>query len=310
MTIEAERITARTERVADGAYAVVAPEGGWCVSNAGLVVGEDLVVLIDSAATQGRAEALRAEVGRVTDRPVDVLVTTHFHGDHHFGHHLFSPPALVVSHPAAREDLLGAGHAMQDLWPTVEWGEVPLRPPLLTVTDRSVLHAGDGLRIELRHLGVGHTRGDLVAWLPEQRVLFCGDLAMSGVTPFCLMGSVDGSLAALDELALWEPAVVVSGHGPVGGPEVLEATADYLWHVRELAARAGGRSALEIAEAEGPGPFADLVDPERLVPNLHRALVEARASSSGEDPRAAVLDVPAAYADMITYLGGPPVSHA
>lgn len=302
----------QVDDLADGVHALVAPGGGWCVSNAGLVVGDDLVVLVDSASTQRRAAVLRDEVLRLAGRLPDVLVTTHFHGDHHFGHSAFAPPALVVSHPAARAAILVAGLAMKDLWPDVDWGEITLRPPTTTVADGTVLHAGPGLPLELRHLGTAHTAGDLVAWLPEQRVLFAGDVAMSGVTPFCLMGSIAGSIAVLDELVTWEPRAVVTGHGPVGGPEVLRATAAYLRWVRELAddGRRRGLTALELARETGAGPWSHLRDPERLVPNLCRAYAEAEAEEAGRSPQEADLDIAGAYRQMVEYLGAPPVSRA
>src|SRR4051812_33078025 len=99
---------------------------------------------------------------------------------------------------------------------------------------------GLGLRVELLHLGPGHTAGDTVVWLPDQRVLFAGDLVFSGVTPFVLMGSLDGSLRVLDRLRALEPLHVVPGHGPLGGPELLDTNADYLRWVAELARMGSG----------------------------------------------------------------------
>ncbi|MFF9778143.1 MBL fold metallo-hydrolase [Streptomyces sp. NPDC013978] len=293
--------------VADGVYAFVQPDGGWCLNNAGLVVGEGgHSVLVDTAATETRARQLRAEVLRRTATPPRTVVNTHFHGDHTFGNHLF-PEAVVVAHERTRSDMAAAGLHLTSLWPDVCWGDIELVLPEVTFRDALTLHAG-GVRVELLHLGpAAHTTNDTVVWLPEQRVLFTGDLVMSGVTPFCVMGSVSGSLDALERMRRLDPLVVVPGHGPVGGPETLDANAAYFHWLRDLARQgvAEGTTPLELARAIGPGPFAGLLDAERLVPNLHRAYAEEHGAAAGQE-----LDIPALFQEMTAYNGGLPVCRA
>ncbi|MEU6381120.1 MBL fold metallo-hydrolase [Streptomyces sp. NPDC046909] len=293
--------------IADGVFAYVQPDGGWCLNNAGLVVGADgQAVLVDTTATERRARRLRAEVLRTVAEPPRTLVTTHFHGDHTFGHRYF-PEALVVAHENARTDMAAAGLGLTTLWPGVEWGDVAPTLPHLTYRDSLTLHVGDD-RVELIHLGpAAHTTGDTAVWLPRQRVLFTGDVVMNGVMPFCLMGSVSGSLDALRRLRALEPVTVVPGHGAVGGPELIDADEEYFrWLVR-LAERglAAGLTPLELARAEGAGPYAGLLDAERLVPNLHRAYAEAGGAEAG-----APLDVGALFREMAEYHGGLPDCHA
>lgn len=294
-------------KVADGVYAFVQGDGGWCLNNAGLVVGDGGVsVLVDTAATEARARRLRAEVLRVAGTPPRTLVNTHFHGDHTFGNHLF-PEAVVFAHERTRSHMAAAGLHLTSLWPEVCWGDIELALPEVTYRDALTVHAG-GVRVELLHLGpAAHTTNDTAVWLPEQRVLFTGDVVMSGVTPFCLMGSVGGSLAALDRMRRLDPLVVVPGHGPVGGPELFDADEAYFRRLRDLARQgvADGVSPLELARAAGPGPFAGLLDAERLVPNLHRAYAEERGAAPG-DP----LDVPALFREMTEYHGGLPACRA
>jgi len=293
--------------IADGVFAYVQPDGGWCLSNAGLVVGADAqAVLVDTAATERRARRLRTEVLRIAAAPPRTLVTTHFHGDHTFGHRFF-PEAVVVAHENARTEMAAAGLGLTTLWPDVKWGDIGLTLPQVTYQDRLTLHLGED-RAELIHLGpAAHTTGDTAVWLPRQRVLFAGDVVMNGVTPFCLMGSVSGSLAALRRLRALGPAVVVPGHGPVGGPELLDADGEYFqWLTRQAqAGAAAGLSPLELARAQGPGPYAALRDAERLVPNLHRAYAELAGAAPG-----APLDVGALFREMTAYHGGLPACHA
>lgn len=296
---------ARLTEIADGVFAYVQPHGGWCLNNAGLLTDGTDSALVDTAATQARALRLREEALRIAERPPRLLVNTHFHGDHTFGNFVF-PEATVVGHERARSDIAAAGLHLTGLWPEVCWGDLEVVPPHLTYRDHLTVHVGS-LRAELLHLGPAHTTGDTVVWLPEQRVLFTGDLVMAGATPFCPMGSVSGSLEALRALRALGARTVVPGHGPVGGPELFDVDEHYLRRLQRLAEEglAAGRSPLETAREAGPGPYADLLDAERLVPNLHRAYAEALGAPPGEP-----LDIPALFAEMTRYHGGLPACHA
>ncbi|MFD5566109.1 MBL fold metallo-hydrolase [Kitasatospora griseola] len=292
--------------IAAGVYAFEQLPGGWCLNNAGLIVDDGRSVLIDTAATEARARQLRAEVERIAPDGPDLVVNTHFHGDHVFGNAVFPSRATVIAHEGTRADIAEAGLGLRGIWPDVDWGDTGLRLPDLTFRDRLVLRTGR-LTVELLQVGPAHTPDDVVAWVPERGVLFTGDVAWSGVTPYVLMGSIEGSLRALDRLLALEPQIVVPGHGPVGGPEVLHATAAYLRWLRDLAeaGRRAGRSALETARAADLGPYATLVDAERLVGNLHRAYAELDGLAPGER-----LDVAASFREMAAYHGGLPQCHA
>ncbi|MEU9443047.1 MBL fold metallo-hydrolase [Streptomyces sp. NPDC048304] len=295
----------RLTEIAGGVFAFVQPDGGWCLNNAGLITDGAEAVLVDTAATRARGLRLRQEALRIAPAPPRLLVNTHFHGDHTFGNCVF-PEATVVGHERARDDIVAAGLHLTGLWPDVCWGELDVVPPQLTYRDRMTVYAGS-VRVELLHFGPAHTTGDTVVWLPGQRVLFTGDLVMSGVTPFCPMGSVSGSLETLRELRALGARVVVPGHGPVGGPELFDVDEGYLRRLQRLAAQglAAGASPLQTAREAGPGPYAGLLDAERLVPNLHRAYAEALGGRPG-DP----LDIPELFAEMTRYHGRPPACHA
>ncbi|HEY9472565.1 MAG TPA: MBL fold metallo-hydrolase [Mycobacteriales bacterium] len=292
--------------VADRVYAYVQPAGGWCVNNAGVLVGPEGVVLVDTAATERRARWLAAAVRGLGGGRVHTVINTHHHGDHTFGNHLFSPPAAVVGHELAREEMIGTGLALTRLWPGVDWGDVRVVPPGVTFRDTLTLHLGDR-RCELIHVGPAHTTNDVVVWLPADRVLFVGDVALSGCTPFNLMGSIAGSLVALDRLRGLGAKTVVCGHGPVSGPEVLDETAHYLRWIQQVAAgsQPRGITPLQAAREAGLADFAHLLDPERIVGNLHRAYAELGGGELGEP-----LDVAPVFGEMIEYNGGtlPPSS--
>jgi cyclase len=297
------------EEVAEGVYAWVQPPGGWCLNNAGLVVGDGGAVLVDTAATEGRTRRLREAVREVAPDGPDTVVNTHFHGDHVFGNGQFAPRATIVAHEGTRADIAEAGLGLRQLWPEVEWGETPLTLPTLTFRDGLTLHTGGRTapRVELLHLGPAHTATDVVAWVPDRGVLFTGDVAWSGVTPYVLMGSVSGSLRALERMRSLRPRTVVAGHGPVGGPEVLDLTESYLRRVRQLAEEGlrDGRSALETARRADLGAYGRLLDSERLVGNLHRAYAELQGLPPGER-----IDVAESFKEMCVFHGGLPTCHA
>ncbi|MDT0494353.1 MBL fold metallo-hydrolase [Streptomyces griseus] len=293
-------------KVADGVYAYVQPDGGWCLNNAGLVVGSERSVLVDTAATEARTRRLRAETGRIVPAGPDYVVNTHFHGDHTFGNGQFAPRAAIVAHEGTRADSAEAGLGLRGLWPDVEWGSTPLVLPDVTFDGSLTLRLG-GLRVELLHVGPAHTAHDVVAWIPERSVLFTGDVVWSRVTPFVLFGSVSGSLRALDRMRALGARTVVPGHGPVGGPELFDFTEEYLRFLRGVAEDGvrDGLPPLETARRTDLGAFAGLVDAERLAGNLHRAYAEAEGLPPG-----ARIDVARSFQEMVAFNGGLPACHA
>ncbi|MFI8931163.1 MBL fold metallo-hydrolase [Streptomyces sp. NPDC053474] len=288
--------------IADGVYAFVQPDGGWCLSNAGVLPDADHTVVVDTAATISRAAVLRGHTERLRGDARLTVVNTHQHGDHTFGNCLFAPDALFLAHATARTDMARSGLGLTRLWPDVGWGPVRLTLPHVTYTDRLTVHRADD-EIQLLHPGPAHTLGDTVVWLPRQRVLFTGDIVMNGVTPYCLMGSVAGTLAALRELRALGATTVVPGHGPVCGPEALDTCARYLRWVQRLAEDgiSAGLTPVEVARETRLGEWADLLDTERLVPNLVRAYAEDRGGH---------VDEMAAFGQMLEFHGGLPACHA
>jgi cyclase len=293
-----------TVEVADGVFAYVQPDGSWWLNNAGFVVGAGDVVGIDSTSTERRTRALIDAIGAVTATPVRTLVNTHHHGDHTNGNCLFAG-ATIVGHRNCRDgvraQVIGG---LEPVFGDVDWGDLEIRPASVVFDDHLDLYAGDR-RIELHHIGTpAHTTGDVVAWLPDDGVLFCGDLAFNGGTPFVLMGSVEGAIEACARVREFGAATLVPGHGEVCGVEVVDTAERYLQLVRRVAADAhdAGVAPLDAARDTDLGEFADLHDKERIVGNLHRAMFELAGA-----PRGAPIDILTAFGDMIAYNGGGPL---
>ena len=289
--------------IAEGVHAYLQLPGGWCLNNAGILVSGGQSALVDTTATEARARHLRATALQLNPAAPRAVVTTHFHGDHAFGNFVF-PEAVVIGHERTRTEMMAAGLHLTGLWPNVEWGGIELAPPTVTYRDRLTLQVG-AIRADLEHVGPAHTSNDTVVWLPGQKVLFTGDLAMNGVTHFCLMGSIAGSLAALERLRAFGATTVVPGHGPVCGPEVFDAVEGYLRLVRRLAKEGvrAGLTPLETARGAHLGRYADLLDPERLSANLRRAYAELQGLPA--DAPLALSERQAALGEMIEFNGGP-----
>ena len=296
-TIDAETIS-----IVDKAYAYVQHDGSWWINNAGFVVGSSGVVLIDTCSTEQRTRSLLGAIRSVTDAPIQAVVNTHHHGDHTYGNCL-TAPAPIIGHRLCREAAMRTGiKRYEDTFQQPDWGSLQFSPPTITFESRLDLWVDDTL-IELHAIGhPAHTSNDVVAWLPAQRVLYTGDLVFHGGTPFILMGSVGGSLRALDALRSFDAVTVVPGHGKLCTPAVFDDIERYLRMITRVAKRAqtSGASPLEAALDLDLGEFATLADSERLVGNLHRAMAELEGPAAND-----AVSLSAAIADMVTLRGGP-----
>ncbi len=291
------------EEVSPGIYAYIQLDGSWGLNNTGFITGSDAVSLVDTCFTEARTRAFLGSIANVTDLPIRTLVNTHHHGDHTHGNYLL-PGASIVGHELCRQTVIDTGlHTLHPLFPGVVWGDLELAPPFITFQDRLDLYVDD-LKLELHYMGPAHTTNDVVVWVPERRLLFTGDLVFNGGTPFVAMGSISGSLVAVDRLRQFDADVIVPGHGSVCGPEVIGDIEAYLRFVQETAREtfSSGLSPLDAAKKTALGRFANWHDTERIAGNLHRAYSELRG-----EPLGTVLDLGPIASDMVTLNGGEPV---
>jgi glyoxylase-like metal-dependent hydrolase (beta-lactamase superfamily II) len=228
--------------------------------NATLVVGEGRALVVDTLSTEGQARALLDAVRAVTPHPL-TIVNTHHHFDHSFGNAVLAAgtgtagaDAPVWAHEAAALLLRDSGPRLQREW-YEEWlphdadlagelGRMTIRPPDHTVRAEATLDIG-GRPVVLRHLGLGHTAGDLVAEVPGAGVVVAGDLVEEGAAP-CFGDAYPiawpDTLGALRR-TLPQGAKVVPGHGAVVSGEFVQAQHDELtalsWLIRETHADGG-----------------------------------------------------------------------
>lgn len=241
----------RAQAVADGVWfvqgeaALGSAANRNFISNAGFVVTPDGVVVVDALGSPALAQALLAEIRRITPQPVRYVIVTHYHADHIYGLQVFKDAgAQVIGHADGRSYLasdtarLRLAASREELFPFID-ETTRLVPADRWLDGDTVLTVG-GERFHIRHVGPAHTPEDVVVAVEGRGVLFAGDLVFRGRIPF--VGQADSSrwIQGLDGLMKLQPQVVVPGHGPLSREPVadLQATRDYLAYLRQTMGRA------------------------------------------------------------------------
>lgn len=274
---------AGTVELAAGVFAYVQATGGLCVANAGIIAGGDGATVIDALFTPEMTRSLLAETRRLSPAPIAQLLNTHHHVDHTLGNSLFPTETAIVAHARAKEEMQRVGLGVLDVIKRVAphfddaLDGASERLPDVTFEGNVLELDVSGRRLRLLHFGTGHTRGDVLVHLPDERLLFVGDVGFFGVTPLGLEGHfgkwIDVCRRVIDEI---DADVLVAGHGPVGTKADLAKMLGYLELVHDGARRAfdAGASQREAVAAIDLGEYAEWVEPERLIPNLARCYQE------------------------------------
>lgn len=272
--------------VAEGVFAYVQEGGGFCVSNAGVVIGGGEAVVIDALFSPPMTRAFRDAMTRAGLPLARLLVDTHHHVDHTLGNALF-PEASVIAHAKARAEMERVGLPKDRILaiaphfgPDLEGARVRL--PDVTVDGPASIWAG-GRRMDLVHLGAAHTVGDLLVHLPGERVLFAGDVAFHYVTPLAFEGHIGRWIEVCRRVEAMDVDVVVPGHGPVGTRADVARMRRYLELIHREARVAfdEGAPPEEAARRIPLGDYADWGEPGRLAINVARLYQEFRGELEG-----------------------------
>lgn len=261
------------------------PDGGWCKSNSGLVAADGQALLVDTLSDLPHTkELLSAVSAALPGTRIRTAVNTHADGDHCWGNQLLGDAEIITSAGTAHEFAHGlAPEFFRQLLDTADPDEPGGRYVLehfsafdlsgvvvpradRTYRERLPLSVG-GVDVELIEVGPAHTRGDTVAWVPSERVLYSGDILFIGGHPVMWEGPIDNWIAACQHLEQLRPELVVPGHGPVTDVAGVADFRAYLEHVRAEATRSYTRGipAVEAAISLPLGPWSHWSHPERLV---------------------------------------------
>lgn len=281
------KTTSFTE-IGDGLYAFTA-EGD---PNSGVIIGDDSVMVIEAQATPRLARAVIDEIRKVTDKPISHLALTHYHAVRVLGASAFGAGQVIMSEKA-RAMVVERGQEDWDSefarFPRLFEGheEIPgLTWPTTTFHGRMSVYLGKR-RIDLMHLGRAHTAGDIVIYVPDQNVMFTGDIVEYKSACYCGDGHFHDWPGTLDRIRGWKLDAIAPGRGDalIGSDMVkaaLDSTADFVTSTYAPAAKValrGGtlKDAWDAVRAECDPKFADYAIYEHCLPfNVARAFDEAR----------------------------------
>lgn len=282
-------VEVRFEPVAEGVYAYVGelgqrtPANEGLNANIGLVVTSAGAVLIDSGATFNSARQIHEAVGRVTSQPVRWVVNTGGQDHRWLGNGYFrAQGAEIMAHQQAEADMRSRGgeqlEGLRSALGPLASNTVPTFASRWITQPDERLEIG-GVAIEFKHRGGGHTPGDMLAWLPQQRVIFTGDVVyvdrLLGVLPFSQTRPWLATFAEIERLA---PTRIVPGHGRVTDLATAKAdTRDYLMALRSHMKKAvdDGVDMSTAVKSFDARPYMRLLNAADLMPgNASRTYLE------------------------------------
>ena len=260
--------------------------------NSGVIIGDDSVMIIEAQATPRLANKVIEKVREVTDKPISHLVLTHYHAVRVLGASAYNAPTIIMG-DAARGMVEERG---QEDWDS-EFGRFPrlfqghesipgLTYPTTTFSERMTVYLGKR-RVDLMHLGRAHTAGDIVAWVPDEEVMFTGDIVEYHSACYCGDGHFNDWGDTLDMIRSFDPRAIAPGRGDaLIGHDMVEAaiasTRDFVEStyrpVARVVARGGSlKEAWDAVRAECDPKFKDFAIYEHCLPfNVARAYDEAR----------------------------------
>lgn len=254
----------RLETLADGVYAALGKrEEGCDILNVGVVDLGESVLIFDAFMVPQTARELLGAIDQLIGKPVSALVYSHFHFDHTVGSAVFPQETTIISSHSTRElmlsgdpfgslegakgflprfiagltqeldntqdetvrrDIIGTRGAYTALQREID--NLTLRLPEITFKEELAIHDSHRV-VEVKAYDGGHSKGDTILYLPDERIVFVGDLVPIGRHPYLPGGDLLGWDAALEEIEAFNVAVVVGGHGRVGTQEDIRAMRRY-----------------------------------------------------------------------------------
>lgn len=259
----------KLEKLADGIYAAIHNnQGGYSICNSGIIDLGDKTIVIDPFISPAAARDLKQHAEYLTGKAVTLVLNLDPHSDHTRGNQVFVPGADILSTPNARKyiedhfekefeenknsasgelieiqkQLLKASGPEKDeliLWEDEykaiieSLPELKMTLPNITVGDTLIIY-GSKRRMVVIPTGTGHTNGDMVAYLPEDNIIFMSDQLFVKCHPYFGDGDPESWRNNLENLITLKPEIVIPGHGPVGDINSLYMMVDYIKTLKDL----------------------------------------------------------------------------
>ena len=215
--------------------------------NTGIIIGDDCVLVADTQATPAMAADVIRRIREVTDKPIKYVVLTHYHAVRVLGASAYAPQQILASQDTydliverGEQDKASEIGRFPRLFRDVESVPAGMTWPTMTFTGKMTLWLGK-LEVQLLQLGRGHTKGDTVVWLPQERTLLSGDLVEFDATPYAGDAYFKDWPQTLENVARLGARALVPGRGPalIGEEQVaagLKATGGFIADVRDAVA--------------------------------------------------------------------------
>lgn len=292
----------------NGCYAYLQPDGSWGWSNAGLVAdsGESLLVdtLFDLKLTREMLAAMRRAEPKAAAR-IGTLVNTHSNGDHTFGNQLVAGAEIIASKACAEEMIHDngaqrlaemkraatsaseAGAFLAEIFAPFDFEGIDVAMPTLTFEGELTRRVGNKT-VRLIQVGPAHTRGDVLAYVPQDRVIFTGDMLFINGHPIIWAGPVGNWIKACQLMLDLDVETVVPGHGPVTDKSGVAAVKGYLEYIAAEARRRydAGMPMFEAAKDISLTDYSSWGDAERIVVNVGTLYREFAGGKPATDIRA------------------------
>ncbi len=322
------RVSARAEdpaitKLAEGVYArIVSPDGN-AVSNSGIAILDHSVLVFDTHFTPEAGQALLTDIRSITSKPIRYVVNSHSHADHTHGNQVFQDAQLIGSTNARREvleiDLPSLNRTMgitrsqleklrqemtketdaeavqrfralikarEDYLQTTS--RLKIMAPFVTLDDSLTIQDG-ALQAKIEFLGAGHTDGDIVLFMPSQKIAFVGDLFFNQAIPNVQDGNILQWMKTLKELLKLDADKFVPGHGPIGSKKDVEGFLDYFVDLKSLVEPAVARGdSIEQAtrELQMPAKYSSYRFQNFFPSNIQKMYAELKALQLSSTPPA------------------------
>ncbi|WP_369192307.1 MBL fold metallo-hydrolase [Streptomyces sp. R08] len=282
--------TAKLHQIAPGVH-MWAPDGvdTWGLANCGLIHSDGEALLVDTPYTPSLTKAFLSAAHRVAeDTVLSTVVATHANGDHTWGNQCLTSTEILATDAALKHQCIEPtpqelcalirdsdpdqplGWYLRRHFGKFDFSGIEVLPPTRTFSGRHDLMLGQ-IPVELHEVGPAHTEGDLIVHLPDQRVVFAGDIVFSGDHPCHWTGPLDRVSAAGERILAFDPEWIVPGHGPLMSPDELRKHIAYLDDLADqaLLLHGQGKTAREAAHILiEENRYSGLGLPERLAITL------------------------------------------